>query len=66
MMSDEFRAELTVKYGEHDFDYPLLSDYNIMSVIKNHKPNTFEELDHWCKKLNETVAEIKEMQRNMK
>ena len=65
-MTDEFRAELTAKYGEHDYDYPLLSDYNIKSVIYNHKCKTFEELDKYCKALNEVVAEIKEMQRNMK
>lgn len=65
-MTNEFKQELIAKYGNHEYDYPLLSDYNIKSVIYNHKCKTFDELDKYCKALNIIVAEIKEMQRNMK
>ena len=51
-------------YGDHEYNYPLLSDYNVWSVVQ--KCSTYEELNKRCLALNETVAEIKEMQRNMK
>lgn len=52
------------KYGEHEYNYPLLSDYNVWTVLQ--KCETYEEFDRRCKALNETVREIKEMQEKMK
>ena len=61
MISNEMKHDLTLKFGEHEYDYPLLSDKNVRSVIRKHGCKTYEELDKWCKQLDQVVAEIEEM-----
>lgn len=61
MITAEMKADLTLKYGEHDYDYPMLSDKNVGSVIRNHGCKTYEELDKHCRYLNQIVTEIEEM-----
>ena len=64
MVTERCIAYLNNKYGEHEYNYPLLSDYNVWTVVQ--KCETYEEFDRRCKGLNETVREIKEMQEKMK
>jgi len=65
MISNEMKVDLTFQYGEHEYDYPHLSDLNVRSVIRKHGCKTYEELDKWCKRLDQVVAEIEEMKGKM-
>lgn len=65
-MTSEFKNILTAQYGRHEFNYPHLSDTNIKSVIRTHRCKTFADLDHWCRQLDQTVAEIEAMKARMK
>ena len=65
MISTEMKADLTLQYGNHEYDYPLLSDKNVRSVILKHGCKTFEELDEHCRFLNQIVKEIEDMKGNM-
>ena len=66
MISNEMKVDLTLQFGEHEYDYPMLSDKNVGSVIRKHGCKTYEELDKWCKRLDQVVAEIEEMKGNLK
>ena len=65
-MTSEMRNTLTQQYGQHRYDYPHLSDFNIRSVIRKHRCKTYADLDHWCSRLDRIVAEIEEMKARMK
>ena len=64
-METEFLVDLKLQYGEHDYEYPHLSSTNIKSVINKHNCKTYEELDYWCKRLDQVVAEIETMKREL-
>jgi hypothetical protein len=64
-MEAELLVDLTLQYGNHDYNYPHLSAVNIKSVINNHNCKTYEELDHWCKRLDQVVEEIERMKETL-
>lgn len=64
-MTNEMTDELIRRYGDHTYDYPYLSDFNIRSVIKKHHCKTYEELHEHCSHLNQIVKEIEEMKEKM-
>lgn len=66
MISTEMKIDLTLQFGEHDYDYPMLSDLNVKSVICKHGCTTYEELNEHSTHLNNIVAEIEEMKGNCK
>ncbi len=65
MVTEEGLKYLQERFGEHDYNYPNLSDKNVWSVIQNHDCKTFEELDKHCTHLNRIVGEINEMKGKM-
>lgn len=61
MMTAEMKTDLMLQYGNHEYDYPYLSDYNVRSVIRKHGCKSYEELHKYCSRLNQIVKEIEEM-----
>jgi len=64
-MSAEMKVDLTLQYGNHEYNYPFLSDRNVRSVIRKHGCKTYAELHEHCSNLNQIVKEIEEMKENM-
>ena len=64
MVSEQAKEYLRSIYGDHDYSYEM-SDTNLRSVIKNHKPKNFVELDHWARDLEAVIKDIKRMQGEM-
>lgn len=64
MVSDKAKAYLRKRFGDHTYDYEM-SDYNLESLIKEVKPQTFEQLDKEARKLEATIRWIKQRQEEM-
>lgn len=64
MISTEAKEYLTKQYGMHDYDYDI-SDKNLRSLFKR-KPKDFAELDDRCRKLEQCIKHIHDMQAKMK
>lgn len=64
MVSDKAKAYLRKRFGDHDYSYEM-SDINLESLIKEVKPQTFEQLDKEARKLEATIRWIKQRQEEM-
>ena len=65
MISAEMKVDLMLQFGEHEYDYPMLSDLNVRSVIRKYGCKSYEELDNHCRFLNKIVTEIEEMKEKL-
>lgn len=66
MITAKMKADLTARYGNHEYDYQYLSDKNVRSVIRKHGCKTFAEINQHCSYLNQIVNEIEDMKGNLK
>ena len=65
MVSDKAKAYLRSRFGDHDYSYEM-SDYNLESLIRNIRPETFDQLDSEARRLEATIRWIRRRQEEMK